>query len=178
VLAWLSVWKRDADLHMAQLMPFTVSCFSKIRIGFTFLVPAHLGSPGKRAVKRVCACVCVWGPAKLRPRTWLQLVWLYLHFAWSLLCSKFVVKIFVLQYLQCIICYFWHHTCLLNYSCGCHRLLQICTLHSWTQNLLSAGILHGAEKKLKAEWKNGVSVTLQPALPALAMVILIFCWIL
>ena len=40
---------------MAQLMPLplTVICFSKIQIGFTFLVPAHLGSPGKRAVKRV-----------------------------------------------------------------------------------------------------------------------------
>jgi len=46
-------------LHMAQLipLPLTVSCFSKIQIGFTFLVPAHPGSPGKRAVKRVCACV-------------------------------------------------------------------------------------------------------------------------
>ena len=51
--------ERGADLHMAQLMPLplTVSCFSKIQIGFTFLVPAHLGSPGKRAVKRVCVCV-------------------------------------------------------------------------------------------------------------------------
>ena len=50
-----------ADLHMAQLMllPLTVSCFSKIQTGFTFLVPAHLGSPGKRAVKRACVCVCV-----------------------------------------------------------------------------------------------------------------------
>jgi len=40
--------ERGADLHMAQLMllPLTVSCFSKIQIGFTFLVPAHLGSPG------------------------------------------------------------------------------------------------------------------------------------
>jgi len=40
---------------MAQLMPLplTVSCFSEIQIGFTFLVPAHPGSPGKRAVKRV-----------------------------------------------------------------------------------------------------------------------------
>ena len=49
-----------ADLHMAQLMPLplTVSCFSIIQIGFAFLVPAHPGSPGKRAVKRVCACVC------------------------------------------------------------------------------------------------------------------------
>ena len=47
--------ERGADLHMAQLMPLplTVSCFSKIQIGFTFLVPAHLGSPGKRAVKRL-----------------------------------------------------------------------------------------------------------------------------
>jgi len=44
-----------ADLHMAKLMslPLTVSCFTKIQIGFTFLVPAHLGSPGQRAVKRV-----------------------------------------------------------------------------------------------------------------------------
>jgi len=46
---------------MAQLMPLplTVSCFSNIQIGFIFLVPAHLGSPGQRAVKRVCVCVCV-----------------------------------------------------------------------------------------------------------------------
>ena len=44
------------DMHMAQLMPLTltVSCFSKIEIGFTFLVPADLGIPGKRAVKWVC----------------------------------------------------------------------------------------------------------------------------
>ena len=50
--------ERGADLHMAQLMPLplTVSCFSKIQIGFTFLVPSHLGSPGQRAVKRVCVC--------------------------------------------------------------------------------------------------------------------------
>jgi len=48
--------EQGADLPMAQLMPLplTVSCFSKIRIGFTFLIPAHPGSPGKRAG------VCVW----------------------------------------------------------------------------------------------------------------------
>ena len=53
--------ERGADLHIAQLMPLplTVSCFSKIQIGFTFLVPAHLGSPRKRAIKWVCVCVCV-----------------------------------------------------------------------------------------------------------------------
>ena len=45
-----------ADLHMAQLMPLplTVSCFSKIQIGFTFLVLAYPGNPERRAVKRVC----------------------------------------------------------------------------------------------------------------------------
>ena len=50
--------ERDADLHMAQLMPLplTVSCSSKIQTGFTFLVPAHPGRPGQRAVKRMlCA---------------------------------------------------------------------------------------------------------------------------
>jgi len=52
--------ERDADLHMAQLMPLqlTVSSFSKIQIGSTFLLPAHLSSPGKMAVKRMCVCVC------------------------------------------------------------------------------------------------------------------------
>ena len=49
-----------ADLHMFQLMPLllTVSCVSKIQIGVTFLVLAHLGSPGQRAVKRLF--VVVW----------------------------------------------------------------------------------------------------------------------
>ena len=53
--------ERGADLHVAQLMPLplTVSCSSKIQTGFTFLVPADPGSPGQRATKRVCVCVCV-----------------------------------------------------------------------------------------------------------------------
>ena len=51
--------ERGADLHMAQLMPLplTVSCFSEIQIGFFFLLPAHPGSPGQRAIKRVCVYV-------------------------------------------------------------------------------------------------------------------------
>jgi len=60
VLAWLSIClEQGADLHMAQLMPLplTVSCFSKIQIGFAFLVLAHPGSPGQRAIKWVCVCV-------------------------------------------------------------------------------------------------------------------------
>ena len=53
--------ERGADLHMAQLMPLalTISCFREIQIGLTFMVPAYLGSPGKRASKPVCVCVCV-----------------------------------------------------------------------------------------------------------------------
>jgi len=41
--------ERGADLHIAQLtpLPLTISCFSKIQIGFIFLVPAHPGSPGQ-----------------------------------------------------------------------------------------------------------------------------------
>jgi len=56
--------ERGADLHMAQRipLPLTVSCFSKIQIGFTFLVPAHPGSPGQRPLNSVC--VCVWSQAE------------------------------------------------------------------------------------------------------------------
>ena len=53
--------QRGVDLHIAQLMPLplTVSCFSKIQIGFTFPVPAHPGSPGQRAIKWACLYVCI-----------------------------------------------------------------------------------------------------------------------
>ena len=52
--------ERCAGLHTVQLMPLplTVSCFSKIQIGFTFLVPAYLGSPGQRAVKLGVCVFC------------------------------------------------------------------------------------------------------------------------
>jgi len=46
--------ERGADLHMARLMPLPLS---KIQIGFTFLVPAHPGSPRQKAVKRVCVFI-------------------------------------------------------------------------------------------------------------------------
>jgi len=50
---------------MAQLMPLplTVSRFSKIQIGFTFLVPAHQGSPGKGSLN---GCVCVRACVRLQ----------------------------------------------------------------------------------------------------------------
>ena len=55
--------ERGADLHMAQLMPLplTVNCFSKIQIGFAFLVPAYISCRGKRPLY---ACMCV---AQLTP---------------------------------------------------------------------------------------------------------------
>jgi len=66
--------EQDADLHMAQLMPLPLSgsCFTKIQIGFTFLVPAHLGSNGKRAVKRACVCV-----SNIQSEHWKHLFWIF-----------------------------------------------------------------------------------------------------
>ena len=60
VLAWLSVWSKVQTCQLMPL-PLTVSCFSKIQIGFTFLISAHLGSPGKKPLNGcVCLCVCEW----------------------------------------------------------------------------------------------------------------------
>ena len=52
--------ERSADLHVVQLvpLPLTVSCFHKIQIGFTFLLLAHLGSPGNGPFN---GCVCGGG---------------------------------------------------------------------------------------------------------------------
>ena len=74
VLALLSVWSEVQTCIMAQPMPLplTVSCFSKIQIGFTFLVPAHPGSPGKRAVKRVCVIIQNLLPSVLDAVGWVQ----------------------------------------------------------------------------------------------------------
>jgi len=51
--------ERGADLHMSQLMPLplTVSCFSKIQIGFTFLVLAYPGRPEKGPLN---GCLCYY----------------------------------------------------------------------------------------------------------------------
>ena len=52
VLVWLSVWNEvQTCICKLMLLPLTVSCSSKIQIGFTFLVPAYPGCPGKEAVK-------------------------------------------------------------------------------------------------------------------------------
>ena len=69
---------------MAQLMPLplNVSCFSTIQLGFIFLVPAHMASPRKRAIKQVCLCTVIhnygnhyekWNIFVARPHLRLQL---------------------------------------------------------------------------------------------------------
>jgi len=99
--------ERDADLHMAPLMPLplTASCFRKIQIGFTFLVPAHPGSPGKRAVKRVCVCVFVF--SALTPLTGHQAE----HLAHKKMYDGLVISLkigandlFVVQLMSVILC--------------------------------------------------------------------------
>ena len=59
--------ERGADLHMAQLMPLplTVSCFSKIQIGLTFLIPAHPGSPGQYDTIRDAILTCARKPTQV-----------------------------------------------------------------------------------------------------------------
>jgi len=73
VLAWLSVCSDVQTCIWAQLMPLplTVSCFSKIQTGFTFLVPAHPGSTGQRAVleqETVSGSSISWAIYKSAPR--------------------------------------------------------------------------------------------------------------
>jgi len=68
--------ERGADLHTAQLMPLplTVSCFSKIQIGFTFLLPAHL-----------CVCVCVRACVRACVRVFSVGMTFSLHFVFYLI---------------------------------------------------------------------------------------------
>jgi len=80
-------------------LPLTVSCFSKIQIGFTFLVPAHPGSPGQRAVKRLCVCVCVCVCVCI----YIGRIW------WQLCCHCTCVVVMILSccYLFCLCLYRW-----------------------------------------------------------------------
>ena len=65
VLAWLSVWREVNTC----IWPSWCHCHSlslasvKSRLVFTFLVPAHPGSPGRVSV---CVCVCVYTDCGLK----------------------------------------------------------------------------------------------------------------
>jgi len=59
VLAWLSVW---SEVQMICIWSGWCHCHPIISASenperFIFLVPAYPGSPGKKAVKRLCVCV-------------------------------------------------------------------------------------------------------------------------
>ena len=113
--------ERGADLHMAQLMPLplTVSCFSKIQIGFTFLVLAHLGSPRQTAVKRVCVCVCVCNASQQ-------------HILWTILESFMRNAIWKERHAVgewpsrswVIACWWGTYDFLLVFSCNCNTILR------------------------------------------------------
>jgi len=110
---WVGCWHGHLSgsrcrLAYGSAMPLslTVSCFSKIQIGFTFTVPAHLGSPGKRAVKRV------------RERVFVQLVF---AFSSQLLSSS-----------EC--CYIFLDGDVVILACTtCHRAQT--GRHSWTSSV-------------------------------------------
>ena len=72
--------ERGAELHMAQRMPLplTISCLSKIQIGFTFLVPAHLGCPGKGPLNRCCCCCVAISPNLFEDKAWLSFMTLFI----------------------------------------------------------------------------------------------------
>ena len=95
--------ERDADVHVVQLMPLplTVSCFSKIQIGFTFLVPAHPGSPGKGPLNGCVMgvgtgwCFCFF---LFRQLTKLFVVHA-MHLLWIFTMCVFLAVLFVLVFL-------------------------------------------------------------------------------
>ena len=90
---------------MSQLMPLplTVSCFSKIQIGFTFLVPAHLGSPEKGPLNGCVYCTT----------TKLLQCFIPLEMHVSLICA---IKFYLLTYLLTV-----NNTCLSSQT-TCIRL--------------------------------------------------------
>ena len=98
--------------------PLTVSCFSKIQIGFTFLVPAHPCSPGKRAVKRMCVCVCVLN-CSLNYHYYRCCCWCAIWLSLAVLCWLLLVYVVII----CRRCGYW---CRLHRSTTCrtHRVFQ------------------------------------------------------
>ena len=104
--------ERVADLHMFQLMPLplTVSCFSKIQIGVTFLVLAHLGSPGQRAVKRLFVCLLLSIKPSVLWRCWLG--------------SRKGIRPVKNWVVECWLGYVWSkvQTCIWPSWCHCHSL--------------------------------------------------------
>ena len=141
--------ERSADLHMAQLMPLplTVSCFSKIQIGFTFLVLAHPGNPGKRAVKHARVCVCVGKRAVKRARACVRACMHACVYILSVVCTS------VLKYNTCSK-WMWHMVafhdtvcdasyvaaCMPHYACMRQTCIELVG-RDWLQHLCLVNIV-------------------------------------
>jgi len=121
--------ERGANLHMAQLMPLplTVSLFSKIQICFTFLVPAYPGSPGKRAVKRGCVCVC----AGISSYNYIYSSYLQCYYSDSFICMYFIVAIWCCSVMYYVL-FIADVTLVLNWQldvmCEWSREIAVCIL--------------------------------------------------
>jgi len=129
-------------------LPLTVSCFSKIQIGFTFLVPAHPGSPGKRAVKRVCVCVLVVCETVL---TYECITDSSTHFSTI---QQVILTLCVHKCCRCLVPTLWH-------VWNCHLLSQTFwdqskpvrnsknnwTCYNWSNSLQRKGQLHHVLRK-------------------------------
>ena len=100
--------ERGADLHMAQLMPLplTVSCFSKIQIGFAFLVPAQPGSPGQRAVKRVFVFVFLYQEKRWTYLTRLLLFHVVYKICYVIVCTS-LMKLCKIECLGILLCHWF-----------------------------------------------------------------------
>jgi len=109
VLAWLSVW---CDVHIC-IWPSWCQCHSlslasvKSRLVFTFLVPAHLGSPGQRAVRWVCVSITLWLCGWVgNHMSGVTLKWRWaphLHSSWGMAHVTFLVTM-QLDLLTCVSC--------------------------------------------------------------------------
>ena len=103
--------ERGAGWYIALMrLPLTVSSFSKIQIGFTFLVPARPGSPGQRAVKPVCMCDCAavdypWTKLVGNLKTYLYLPHGFPHYIYSPAPTKLLGNDCISSRLVAVLCY-------------------------------------------------------------------------
>jgi len=117
--------EQGADLHMAQLMPLplTISCSSKIQIGFTFLVPADLGTPRKRAVKRTWLTNCSDPSGPVNPVNSCIFV-AVLYFPVFRLCPVFSCILFI-TVLGCVYSFTLEVQCVFSIKRYFHQLVPV-----------------------------------------------------
>ena len=113
-----------------MLLPLTVSCLSKIQIGFNFLVPADLGSPGNKGPLNGCVCV-QWVVvssnfhfAYLYLHIWERVVWI-LSSCWFILSACRLTQEFVDGTL-------WNVGMIGSVTTAASVVMCVQTMHGWT----------------------------------------------